>query len=281
MQTYYLYDGLGSTTDLIDGSGTSIDSYGYDVFGAIRTQSGSSSNYWLFTGEQRDGTGLQYLRARYYDPETGRFITQDPLPFVNRYAYVRNNPVRYVDPYGLFGLGDLNPFDDIVDCVKNPKECAEKAAEGIKKGAEAVGGAVADVWPYVSTEVQIVDVLPLANVPIVGQLAGEILDIGAAIALQIDIFRSDCPWQPLTLANLANLGTGTLGNLGSFLTVNQASLIEAVNFGATAAFMEGCGSVAYSSGSTGNQSSLTQYPWWIAEPWMSGAWSQGGHGGKE
>lgn len=53
-QEYYLYDGLGSTTDLTDGSGNSTAGYGYDVFGAIRSQSGSSPNEFTFTGEQRD-----------------------------------------------------------------------------------------------------------------------------------------------------------------------------------------------------------------------------------
>ena len=44
--------------------------------------------------------GLYYLRARYYDPTIGRFMSQDPLPAGNPYAYVGNNPVRYVDPSG-------------------------------------------------------------------------------------------------------------------------------------------------------------------------------------
>ena len=53
VQTYFLYDGLGSTTDLTDGSGNVIGGYSYDVFGGIRSQSGASDNFWLFTGEQR------------------------------------------------------------------------------------------------------------------------------------------------------------------------------------------------------------------------------------
>lgn len=61
--------GLGSTTDLADGSGNVTASYGYDVFGEVRT--GTPPYYddaFLFTGEQRDWeTGLYYLRARYYD----------------------------------------------------------------------------------------------------------------------------------------------------------------------------------------------------------------------
>jgi RHS repeat-associated protein len=72
-------------------SGNVVASYRYDEFGAIRSQTGSSANYWLFTGEQVDASGLQYLRARYYDQATGRFIGRDPIPFVNRYTYVRTN----------------------------------------------------------------------------------------------------------------------------------------------------------------------------------------------
>jgi RHS repeat-associated protein len=72
------------------------------VFGAIRSQSGSSTNPWLFTGEQWDGeSGLYYLRARYYDPAIGRLVTKDPIPGGNLYAYAGNNPVRCVDPGGL------------------------------------------------------------------------------------------------------------------------------------------------------------------------------------
>jgi RHS repeat-associated protein len=67
-----------STANLTDG-GNGVDAYTYDVFGTVRSQSGSSDNPWLFTGEQVDSTGLQYLRARYYDPAIGRFLSQDPL----------------------------------------------------------------------------------------------------------------------------------------------------------------------------------------------------------
>ena len=102
MQTYHLYDGLGSVTDLTDDEGDVLDGYTYDVFGALRSQSGSSANPWLFTGEQLDAdSDLYYLRARYYDPAIGRFLSQDPLPTGNLYVYAGNNPVRYVDPSGL------------------------------------------------------------------------------------------------------------------------------------------------------------------------------------
>jgi RHS repeat-associated protein len=102
-QTYLHYDGLGSTVNLTDGTGTVFFSYWYDVFGAIRHQSGSGpSNHWKFAGEWRDwGSGLDHLRARHYDPSSGRFLSQDPARADHPYAYVGNNPVAFIDPYGL------------------------------------------------------------------------------------------------------------------------------------------------------------------------------------
>ncbi len=97
-QTYRLTDGLGSTASLADGAGNVTGSYTYDVFGAVRTHSGASTEY-SYTGEQNDANALEYLRARYYDPQVGRFLSLDPLG--GRYVYARNNPVNATDPTGL------------------------------------------------------------------------------------------------------------------------------------------------------------------------------------
>ena len=62
-QEYYLYDGLGSTTNLADGSGNVTASFGYDVFGALRSGAPGATDR-LFTGEQRDSdSSLYYLRG--------------------------------------------------------------------------------------------------------------------------------------------------------------------------------------------------------------------------
>ena len=69
---------------------------------------GTSDNSLKFTAQWQDAaTGLYYLRARYYDPATGRFLTRDPFPGFaaltqtqNPYAYAMNNPVLFVDPGG-------------------------------------------------------------------------------------------------------------------------------------------------------------------------------------
>jgi RHS repeat-associated protein len=81
--------------------------YDYDVYGAVRTQSGSSSNKFKYVagiGHPTDEeTGLIYMRARYYEPGTGRFVSEDPIgDGVNWYAYCANNSVNHVDSTGLF-----------------------------------------------------------------------------------------------------------------------------------------------------------------------------------
>ncbi len=98
---YYHTDGLGSTTALTSSTGAVQNTYQYDVFGAIRVQTGTQPNEFTFAGEQVDSSNLQYLRARYYDNATGRFLVRDQLPLLHRYPYVGNNPANYADPYGL------------------------------------------------------------------------------------------------------------------------------------------------------------------------------------
>jgi RHS repeat-associated protein len=115
---YYHYDGLGSTRVLTDNSGASTDSYIYEAFGELTAQTGETENHYLFTGEQIDpNTGNYYLRARYYNPDTGGFLSmdsfdgvpQDPVT-LHKYLYANGNPVNMVDPSGYFAfsLGGLS-----------------------------------------------------------------------------------------------------------------------------------------------------------------------------
>jgi len=100
------HDQINSVTALTGHNGTTEETTRYDAFGAILNQTNNTGNDLLFTGRERDQTtGLIYYRARYYDPEIGRFITEDPLGFqagINFYAYVGNNPVNANDPDGKF-----------------------------------------------------------------------------------------------------------------------------------------------------------------------------------
>jgi RHS repeat-associated protein len=105
---YQHTDLLGSVVAITDASGAVEQAYDYDIFGVMRAASGTSGNRYTFTGEENDTSGLVYLRGRFYDPATGRFLSRDPFPAkaadtqtINRYAYVKNNPANYVDPAGL------------------------------------------------------------------------------------------------------------------------------------------------------------------------------------
>jgi len=80
-------------------------------FGGSRNSTGTLPTDKLFTGQRLDSTGLYYYGARYYDPAMGRFISADPLDgdltnpqSQNKYSYVLNNPLRYVDPTGMFAV---------------------------------------------------------------------------------------------------------------------------------------------------------------------------------
>ena len=434
VQTYSLNDGLGSTTDLTDGSANPTDDYSYDVFGTIRSQSGSSSNYWLFTGEQRDGqpgvaggvqrlpldvvvsstnltgatvanldddpdadegdwatatsvadtslrvgfptppgdptvgadlqefrvllrkdatggndptydielwetgggaplatlvsgatlssdTGvvvsatwdasllgtsdgsavelkvvgdrsngpsskrrtvevgavewnvdfggtpsseLYYLRARYYDPETGRLLSQDPLPGGHPYAYVGNNPVNFIDPTGLHCKG-WHPHH----CLKEGVEEGVNTAADIGKaaldfassdiGTALLCGAVPLGAPAVPcgisallnpttrdvvlTGVQILDVAPIPGP------AGVVIEFAAFFAAEYQILTNSClsTDQKITLSELNALNV-SLGTLAKVLPPAEwvAVPYELANLGT--ATLAGTCQVAYSSG---------------------------------
>ena len=104
----YHTDGLGSVRALTDTSGNVVQTYRYDEYGNLASSQGSVDQPFRYTGEQYDPeTGLVYLRARMYDPGSGRFIGRDPAPGVveepstlSRYTYAYQNPILLTDPSG-------------------------------------------------------------------------------------------------------------------------------------------------------------------------------------
>ena len=102
--SYFLTDHLGSTNGLADSSGNLTASTNYDAFGNA-TNADFPTRY-QFTGRELDNfTGLHYYRARFYDANLGRFISEDPIGLrygINLYSYVENQPNHFSDPLGLF-----------------------------------------------------------------------------------------------------------------------------------------------------------------------------------
>ena len=112
---YYLNDGQGNVGRISSEWGRVKETYSYDPYGNLTYGIPDTVNYYGYNGESSNlATGLQYLRARYYNPQTGSFITEDtytgqisnPLT-LNRYDYVSNNPVNYIDPSGHFAVSRM------------------------------------------------------------------------------------------------------------------------------------------------------------------------------
>ncbi len=112
---FYLMDHLGSTDLVTDATGAVIEHTEHVPYGAIARHDGPADLPHKFTGQRQDGVnGLVLFPARPYDPELGRFLQPDPFvqdpsdpQTLNRYSYVRNNPVNFVDPSGNFSLMKL------------------------------------------------------------------------------------------------------------------------------------------------------------------------------
>lgn len=139
---YYHADGLGSVRAMSDGEGAISDRFSYDAFGRTRLREGLTRNPYQFTGQQVDAeTGLVYLRARYYDPALGRFLSRDPVLTEHPYAYVGNNPITRIDLTGHEwwnpttwddDLVNWKPFQAFAGWVGQNEDTINNAAEQLK-----------------------------------------------------------------------------------------------------------------------------------------------------
>ena len=108
---FYHFDEMGNTLSVTDEGGTVIGSYAYTPFGKLIAATGGLDNPSTWQGESGvmdEGNDLYYMRARYYDSATGRFISRDPIRSIsprelNPYQYALGNPLRFVDPSGRQG----------------------------------------------------------------------------------------------------------------------------------------------------------------------------------
>jgi RHS repeat-associated protein len=136
--SFYGYDGFGTVRQLTDPTGAVTDTYDYDAWGNTVNQTGSTPNVYRYRGEQYDpDLNLYYLRARYLNPQTGRFFSRDPKSFkplrsekhpsspksLHRYLYVGGNPIRGLDPRGL---------EELFEEERAEKEDEELAGEVVK-----------------------------------------------------------------------------------------------------------------------------------------------------
>lgn len=109
---YYLYNGHGDVTGLVDANNTKVNTYKYDEYGNVTEETEGVENPYRYAGYYYDKeTENYYLQSRYYNPAIQRFISEDtvrgdiedPLS-LNLYTYTHNNPLKYIDPNGHFAI---------------------------------------------------------------------------------------------------------------------------------------------------------------------------------
>lgn len=141
---YYQYNGHYDVTLLTDEDGATIGTYYYDAFGNILDHTGEDSDITFAGYQWNSETGLYYLNARMYDPESARFMQQDtytgelndPLS-LNLYTYVKNDPIMYTDPTGHSALRVGSKGDDVKELQKNLMALGYKVG---KSGADGSFG---------------------------------------------------------------------------------------------------------------------------------------------
>ena len=120
-RSYYHHDALGSVISQSTETGSLLGQYSYDAWGNRRHEITNESNIFGFTGHETDDeSGLIYAKARFYDPDTARFLSHDPVegdpgrpPSLHRYLYAYQNPTVWVDPTGMSseGIDDLSAIE--------------------------------------------------------------------------------------------------------------------------------------------------------------------------
>ncbi len=137
---YLHHDQAGSTRVITAEKGEVEGSYTFDAYGNQTGHSGTASTRLGYDGQYTNSdTGLQYVRARSYDPSTGQFISADPIAPLTRepYAFAGDSPLMYTDPLGLDFLGELEEAGGGALEVANTP--IDLAAEGISEAASLTG----------------------------------------------------------------------------------------------------------------------------------------------
>ena len=243
---YYHYDMIGNTVALTDNSGNVTDQYAYsiDPYGFSITSQGSTENPFKFVGRygvMDEGNNIYFMRARYYDAETGRFLNEDPLGFeggdLDLYVYVNDNPITGIDPEGLF------------EWWNKIKKASKVATNAVSKAASTVGDIADLVSRYYKSSPSLLkgpDFIPLAKAAPLESISkkisfvGNIYKIGKAAYVPFDLFFSGIygvnpdtkPSEALELsADTLEIGGALLGapvvgaiNLGHSMIIDSTKM---------------------------------------------------------
>ncbi len=131
---FYQFDDSGNTAAVTGANGSVMDAYSFLPFGEKVNDTVTAANPFDYVGQfgvADDRNGLYYMRARYYDTDTGRYISEDPVGLIggtNVYEYVNNTPGVSIDPIGLLDFGDACAAISCVSIVKRWEQVSQMAS---------------------------------------------------------------------------------------------------------------------------------------------------------
>jgi RHS repeat-associated protein len=252
---WYHHDGLGSVSDLTDATGASSAWSEFYPFGETRL-AGSGSGApavqpFSLTGEQLDAvTGMYHLRARQYDPATGRFLSIDPVPTaptdpaITAYAYVSNRPTVQVDPSGRCPFCVLGAIGGVVGGAIGGVSYAMSAGDDFSVGgllgstaSGAVAGAVVAISAPIGGTIAASLGASSTGVAAVAATAG-INFAGGAAGYTAGAALSGDPFSVRSMLGYGflNAGTGMIGNavfpLRGVVTMSQLPYFAPRSFAA-------------------------------------------------
>jgi RHS repeat-associated protein len=226
--SYFITDVPGNVIALVNQSGAITARYGYSPFGTLQDSSGATAaNQIRFAARELDKeTGLYFVRARYYDPTLGRFISEDPIGLeggINLYTYAGNNPVNALDPTGMFkiriswrSIGWVVAFVAItIASGGNPLPAF--AALGAAAGGAALSAAVetaiagdGQFWGRFRRNFDYASWWMAINVIVVAPLSGGFAGAGANGPFQGYVATKGKPFGISWLEGALTLGSGTV-----------------------------------------------------------------------
>lgn len=178
--SFLLQDQQHSTRLLTDTAGSVLGTYTYDPWGVVISHTGTAETALQYDGEYTDAeTGLQYLRARYYDARSGQFINTDPLVQLTRerYGYANDNPLTLSDGSGLLTIGRCLSGTLQLGIGFTGSACLQFSSTGdigatFTGGPLVGGGADLELGPGVE----------VSNADHISQLSGPFVGVGAGAA---------------------------------------------------------------------------------------------------
>ncbi len=247
---YYQYNGHGDVVNLLDETGNVRNTYDFDEFGNEKVaKENGIYNPLRYTGEYYDSeSGMYYLRARYYDPEIGRFVSEDTYAgnasdslSLNRYTYCANNPIMFEDPSGNYYI--VNNYNGTYTTVKDDWlkasfkniigipffKNALESAYGVVGGnsASTIGGEFKEIIIGETTEAALSRIMSYGNILAKGILFAKDSVIAASVIdmdnVAFSLFKSNSVG---TTANSIESIQNLMDNTYNFIGANKDYFLE-------------------------------------------------------